>query len=117
MGGLAGHISHLWEDVNLKFSSLLELYSQAQQGKLTATEKFDGLNLCFTASDDLKSLVFARNKTDTKIGGVSKEEIEVLIKFDQDDDKRPDDSLFKQYPFDIKVFVYGTIFSLTNKGL
>jgi hypothetical protein len=35
------------------------------------------------------------------------EEIEVLIKFDQDDDKRPDDSLFKQYPFDIKVFVYG----------
>lgn len=75
MGGLAGHISHLWEDVNLKFSSLLELYSQAQQGKLTATEKFDGLNLCFTASDDLKSLVFARNKTDTKIGGVSKEEI------------------------------------------
>lgn len=38
--------------------------------------------------------------------GANKENCEVIIKYDSDDDERPPDSLFKSYPFDIKIFVW-----------
>ena len=45
MGGVAGHMSHLYDNPNLKFSTMMDIFKAAANGKLEGTEKTDGQNL------------------------------------------------------------------------
>lgn len=50
-GGASGHMSHLFEDPDLKFSDLKKIFTQLFKGKLKVEEKTDGQNLTITYKD------------------------------------------------------------------
>src|SRR5271170_310946 len=69
MGGAAGHVQHLWENLGLTFGEIKEVLSLAAEGKLEKTsEKMDGANLVFTMAND--QLKVARSGGDIKGGGM-----------------------------------------------
>lgn len=71
-GGLAGHMSHLYENRDLTFGDLKQVFLLASQGKLEeVSEKLDGQNFFFTYNLAQKQLKFARNKGNIKTGGMS----------------------------------------------
>jgi hypothetical protein len=45
MGGFYGHMSHLYDNPNLKFSQMMDIFKKAADGELEGTEKTDGQNL------------------------------------------------------------------------
>ena len=45
MGGKYGHMSHLYDNPNLKFSTMMDIFKAAANGELEGTEKTDGQNL------------------------------------------------------------------------
>ena len=45
MGGVAGHMDHLYDDRDLTFSKMKEIILAASRGEITAEEKVDGQNL------------------------------------------------------------------------
>ena len=74
MGGVAGHMSHLYEDLDLTFDTLRSILTEISVGRVATTEKVDGINMFFSV-DKSGQPVFARNKSDIKFGGQSLEEI------------------------------------------
>lgn len=71
-GGLAGHMSHMHEDLDLTFGELKQILSVASEGRLeNITEKLDGQNIFFTFNVAANELRFARNKGDIKSGGMN----------------------------------------------
>ena len=78
MGSLGGHMSHLWEDLDLTFGDLNEIFYQACTGNLGATEKFDGINLHFRvdASGDLR---FSTNGKQRESGGITQAQFAKLM--------------------------------------
>ena len=75
MGGLAGHMSHLYDNRDLKFAEMKQIFSDAAQGKLTGTEKTDGQNLFISYSVQDRQAKAARNKGNIKTGGMNAEEL------------------------------------------
>tara|TARA_R110002110_G_scaffold7521_3_gene37966 strand:+ start:543 stop:2846 length:2304 start_codon:yes stop_codon:yes gene_type:complete len=80
MGGLAGHMSHLYDNPRLTFTKIKSILQDAAEGKLKGTEKTDGQNLYISFSVPSQSLEFteeeggaraARNKTNIKSGGMT----------------------------------------------
>ena len=45
MGGVAGHMSHLYENPELTFKEIKDVFAKASNGELEGTEKTDGQNL------------------------------------------------------------------------
>ena len=45
MGGVAGHMSHLYDNPSLKFSQMMNIFKAAANGELEGTEKTEGQNL------------------------------------------------------------------------
>jgi len=70
MGGVAGHMAHLQEDLSLTFNELIKILSEVATGEIKPVEKVDGQNLFLTV-DSIGMLKAARNKTDIKKGGMS----------------------------------------------
>ena len=73
MGGLAGHMSHLYDNPRLTFGQIKSILQDAAEGKLEGTEKTDGQNLYISFSVPKQELEFAeggakaaRNKTNIK---------------------------------------------------
>ncbi len=75
MGGLAGHMMHLYDDPELTFFKLKKIMRELVYGKLTIAEKIDGINT-FLGYDKEKGFTMARNKGDLLQGGMSVEEIQ-----------------------------------------
>jgi len=74
MGGVAGHMAHLSEDLDLTFNEIVKILGQVANGEIkNATEKVDGQNLFLTV-DSTGEIRTARNNTDIKNGGMSTEE-------------------------------------------
>ena len=74
MGGVAGHMAHLSEDLDLTFNEIVNILSQVASAKITnATEKVDGQNL-FLSVDSKGEIRTARNNGDVKKGGMSTDE-------------------------------------------
>lgn len=67
MGGLAGHLKHPHEDLDLTFGDLRNLFTSTMRGELKMKEKLDGYNIHILRVG--KELRFARNKKDLEIGG------------------------------------------------
>lgn len=69
-GGVAGHLSHVYENPELTFSEIKEIFQRAANGDLEATVKIDGVNLFLTYSVREGKAKAARNKSDLKTGGM-----------------------------------------------
>lgn len=70
MGGAAGHMSHLSEDLDLTFGELKDILGMVARAEVEATEKVDGLNLFLTV-DESGEIKTARNSSDIRKGGMS----------------------------------------------
>ena len=78
MGGLAGHMSHLYDNPRLTFDKIKSILQDAAEGNLRGTEKTDGQNLYISFSVADQELEFsegsakaARNKGNIKSGGMN----------------------------------------------
>ena len=70
-GGLAGHLSHLYEDEELTFAELKNILQNASTGKLHAVEKTDGQNIYLSFNMEDQMARAARNKGNIRAGGVT----------------------------------------------
>ena len=68
---LYGHINHLYENGDLKFSELKKIFIAASEGKLVGTEKTDGINIYLSYSVKDGEVRAARNLEQLKGGGLS----------------------------------------------
>jgi len=82
MGGVAGHMSHLYDNPRLSFSEIKDIFQKAARGELEGTEKTDGQNLFVSFSVADQELEFnegqaraARNLSNIKQGGMSKRQL------------------------------------------
>jgi len=73
MGGVAGHLSHLYDNRNLTFNEMADILQKAARGELVGTEKTDGYNI-FLGYVDGKPRA-ARNKGDMSRGGMTFEDL------------------------------------------
>ncbi len=83
MGGAAGHMAHLHEDLDLTFNELISILNQVASADIEAVEKVDGQNLFLSAKatvnitvDELGSIEIrsARNPSDINRGGMTTDE-------------------------------------------
>ena len=74
-GGLGGHMDHLYDNPNLSFGEMKEIFQLAASGKLEGTQKLDGQNIFITYSLKRGRAFAARNKTNLKSGGMSGEQL------------------------------------------
>ena len=70
MGGVAGHMDHLYDDRDLTFSKMKEIILAASRGEIKAEEKVDGQNLFLSYSISDGNARAARNLTNIKAGGM-----------------------------------------------
>jgi len=70
MGGVAGHMDHLYDNPELTFSKMKEIMAAASNGELQAEEKVDGQNLFLSYSIPEGKAKGARNKGNLKQGGL-----------------------------------------------
>lgn len=75
MGALGGHMSHVYENMYMKFSELLNLFDAVSSGEIEVTEKVDGQNLYFRYDAERGIPTFARNDGHANIGGLTREEM------------------------------------------
>ena len=76
MGGVVGHLAHLYDNRDLTFDEITDILTSAATGKLQkASEKLDGMNLVFSWDVSSDSLKAARAGGDIKRGGMSAEEL------------------------------------------
>ena len=73
MGGVAGHLSHVHEDLDFTFGEIKSLLSDVASANIEAVEKLDGQNIFFKFFVDPESgeLRTARNAGDVKKGGMT----------------------------------------------
>jgi len=74
-GGAAGHMNHLYDNGDLTFAKMKEIFSAAAEGKLEGTEKTDGQNLMISYSVHDGRAKGVRNKTEIKGGGLTPEQL------------------------------------------
>lgn len=74
MGGITGHLKHIYEYDTLTGADVCRLATDLMLGKVSATEKVDGLNIQVTINDN-GNIRFIRNKGDVNNGGMSFEDI------------------------------------------
>ena len=70
MGGVAGHMDHLYDNPNLSFNKMKEIMEAASEGDLSAEEKVDGQNLFLSYSVSEGKAKGARNKGHYTTGGL-----------------------------------------------
>ena len=73
MGGVAGHMAHLSEDLSLTFNEIVSILSKVANAEIqNTTEKVDGQNLFLTvANGEVRT---ARNNGDVQKGGMTTDE-------------------------------------------
>ena len=75
MGGLAGHMSHLYDNPELTFKEISDIFKEASAGSLIGTEKTDGQNIFLSYSVKDGKAKAARNLGNIKSGGMSAAEL------------------------------------------
>jgi hypothetical protein len=74
MGGVAGHLSHLHENLDFTFGEIKSILSDVAQANIETIEKVDGQNVFFTWHAGTGALHTARNNGDVAKGGMSPKE-------------------------------------------
>ena len=75
MGGIAGSMSHLYDNPGLSFDKMKEIMSAASNAELDVEEKTDGQNLFLSYSVKDGKAVGARNKGNLRNGGLDAPEL------------------------------------------
>ena len=75
MGGVAGHMDHLYDNPNLTFGKMKEILNAAANAELTTEEKVDGQNLFLSYSIPEGKAKGARNKGNIRGGGLTAVEL------------------------------------------
>jgi len=75
MGGVAGHMDHLYDNPTLTFAKMKEIMDAASNGQLKTEEKVDGQNLFLSYSIPEGKAKGARNKGNLKKGGLDSTEL------------------------------------------
>jgi hypothetical protein len=75
MGGVAGHLSHLQENLDFTFGDIKAVLKDVASGEMEAIEKVDGQNIFFTYDVNTGTVKTARNSGDIKRGGMSPQEL------------------------------------------
>ncbi|HCT51092.1 MAG TPA: hypothetical protein DF712_01410 [Balneola sp.] len=70
MGGVAGHMDHLYDNPELTFAKMKEIMTAASNGELSTEEKVDGQNLFLSYSIPEGKAKGARNKGNLRTGGL-----------------------------------------------
>ena len=70
MGGVAGHMDHLYDNRNLSFSKIKEIMQAGANAELSTEEKVDGQNLFLSYSIPEGKAKGARNKGNLRSGGL-----------------------------------------------
>ncbi|QDP51423.1 MAG: hypothetical protein GOVbin630_121 [Prokaryotic dsDNA virus sp.] len=73
MGGVAGHLAHLYDNRSLTYNKMAEILQKAANGELIGTEKTDGYNIYLGFVDGRARA--ARNKGDMQKGGMTMEDL------------------------------------------
>ena len=73
MGGVAGHLAHLYDNRDLTYNKMAEILMKAAQGELIGTENTDGYNI-YLGFVDGKARA-ARNKGDMSRGGMTMQDL------------------------------------------
>lgn len=73
MGGAAGHMPHLYEDMNLEIGEIKDIIRNlsAGGGKIQPIEKVDGQNIFFRWDPQTEQIYTARNMSDIIKGGMT----------------------------------------------
>ena len=76
MGGIAGHLAHLQENLDFTFGDLKSILGRVASGKMPVVEKVDGQNIFFkfTVDPDTGEVRTARNKGNLMKGGMTPEQ-------------------------------------------
>lgn len=74
MGGVAGHLSHMHESMDLTFGEIKNLLRDVASANMDVLEKVDGQNLFFTWNSRMGELRTARNSGDVARGGMTPSE-------------------------------------------
>ena len=69
MGGVAGHLMHLYDNRELSYNDIADILSKASRGEIVGTEKTDGFNIYLGFRDGEARA--ARNKGDMRRGGMN----------------------------------------------
>jgi hypothetical protein len=97
-GGAAGHMNHLYDNGDLTFSKIKEIFTKAASGELVGTEKTDGQNLMISFSVQDGRAKGVRNKSEIKNGGLTPEQL--AEKFAD----RPNPALKETFAEALKIF-------------
>lgn len=73
MGGVAGHLAHLYDNRDLTYNKMADIIQKAAKGELIGTEKTDGYNIYLGFVDGRARA--ARNKGDMRKGGMTMEDL------------------------------------------
>lgn len=73
MGGLGGHVDHLYDNPDLSFTDMIKIMTAASNGEITGGEKLDGQNLFVSYSVKDGKAKAARNVGNVKKGGMDAE--------------------------------------------
>jgi len=74
MGGVAGHLSHLHENLDFTFGEIKSILSDVATANIETVEKVDGQNVFFTWHAGTGAIRTARNNSDVKKGGMTPDE-------------------------------------------
>ena len=74
MGGVAGHLNHIHENIDFTFGEIKGLLSSVATADIEVYEKVDGQNVFFTWNAELSQIRTARNGGDIKKGGMTPDE-------------------------------------------
>jgi len=74
MGGVAGHLNHIHENLDFTFGEIKAMLSDVAQANIEPIEKVDGQNVFFTWHAGTGAIRTARNDGDIKKGGMTPEE-------------------------------------------
>ena len=69
MGGVAGHLNHVYDNRDLSFNQIKKILTMASRGEIVGTEKTDGYNIYLGYQGGQPRA--ARNKGDMSRGGMT----------------------------------------------
>lgn len=75
MGGLGGHLMHLYDDRDLTCIDMSRIFSLLSTGQLPCYEKFDGINIAISWDQVRRVPIAARSKADVAAGGLQFHEL------------------------------------------
>ena len=77
---LVGHMKHLYDNENLTFAKMKEIFKAAANGELIGTEKADGINILISFSIREGKAKGLRSKSDLSSGGLNADELAMRFK-------------------------------------